>query len=245
MAKKIKDYYDVECAKLIADKIKSVYTDFDTIGFVDYLEKNLSDKEMLERQDIFVKAFERYMPYDYKGNISIFEKILGVELDTTVGMYKSGWRLWPIGRYVEKYGDTDLDTTLKFLYQLTKRFTGEFAIRPILSRYPKQTLETMLSWTKDKNVYIRRLAAEWARISLPRAKKMMTAIEYFDLYSKILDSLKDDDIKFVQKSVWNNLNDLMKVDPEKAYKIISSREKNNPTKNTLWIIKHGLRSLRK
>ena len=65
------------------------------------------------------------------------------------------------------------------------------------------------------------------------------------LYKKILTNLKSDPEKFVQKSVGNNLNDLMKENPAKAMEIISEWQKSNPSKETLWIIKHGLRSQRK
>ncbi|MBU4534967.1 MAG: hypothetical protein KKF16_03890 [Euryarchaeota archaeon] len=48
----------------------------------------------------------------------------------------------------------------------------------------------------------------------------------------------------MQKSVGNNLNDLMKEDPDKAYQIIEEWKKDNPGKETEWIIKHGMRSVK-
>lgn len=39
MAKKFKDYYDVDCAKLIADKILETYPDFDKSEFVRFIKK--------------------------------------------------------------------------------------------------------------------------------------------------------------------------------------------------------------
>jgi 3-methyladenine DNA glycosylase AlkC len=62
------------------------------------------------------------------------------------------------------------------------------------------------------------------------------------MYVRILSNLKNDDSKFVQKSVGNNLNDLCKEYPEKAHYIIDSWLDDDPTKATQWIIKHGLRS---
>jgi 3-methyladenine DNA glycosylase AlkC len=67
----------------------------------------------------------------------------------------------------------------------------------------------------------------------------------FENYKVILTNLKDDKSKFVQKSVGNNINDLYKEFPEKANEIITEWKKSKPTKETLWIIKHGLRSLKK
>jgi 3-methyladenine DNA glycosylase AlkC len=94
-------------------------------------------------------------------------------------------------------------------------------------------------------VHVRRLASEGIRIRLPWAKKSLIALQEFGSYKKILTNLKSDPEKFVQKSVGNNLNDLMKEDPSKAMEIISEWQKQKPTKETLWIIKHGLRSQRK
>lgn len=134
---------------------------------------------------------------------------------------------------------------MEFIYELTKRFTGEFAVRPLIDKYPKEALKIILKWSKDKNVHVRRLASEGVRIRLPWAKKSLVALQEFRTYKKILTNLKSDPEKFVQKSVGNNLNDLMKEDPAKAMEIISGWRKNDPSKETLWIIKHGLRSQRK
>ena len=96
-----------------------------------------------------------------------------------------------------------------------------------------------------KIVHIRRLASEVIRISLPWSKKLYTAVNDFENYKIILSNLKNDTSKFVQKSVGNNLNDLYKEFPEKANEIIKEWNDDNPTKETQWIIKHGLRSEKK
>ncbi len=70
------------------------------------------------------------------------------------------------------------------------------------------------------------------------------ALEEFDSYKAILSNLKNDKERFVQKSVGNNLNDLMKEDPEKAHQIIGEWEKDKPGKETKWIIKHGMRNVK-
>ena len=74
---------------------------------------------------------------------------------------------------------------------------------------------------------------------------MTAAVEQFDLYTKILDNLKNDEDPYVQRSVGNNLNDLYKYDPNKAFILIERWQEENPTKNTLKIIRHGTRTARK
>jgi 3-methyladenine DNA glycosylase AlkC len=195
--------------------------------------------------DIFVDAFELFLPDNYEQNIRIFENILGPELKQETGMFSEGWWLWPIGRYIEKHGIENIKASLKFIKELTKRFTGEYAIRQLLENKPKETIKTMVKWSKDENVHVRRLASEGVRISLPWSKKIYVAIGEFENYKIILTNLKNDRSKFVQKSVGNNLNDLYKEFPEKANEIIKEWNTENPTKETMWIINHGLRSTKK
>jgi hypothetical protein len=117
--------------------------------------------------DIFVTAFESFLSNNYENNIKLFENILGPELQTETGMFTEGWWLWPIGRYVEKHGIENVIISLAFIEELTKRFTGEYAIRPLLAIKTKETMKTILKWSKDQNVHIRRLASESVRIALP------------------------------------------------------------------------------
>ncbi len=242
MAKKLKDYYDLECAKLLAGKIHQYCPEFDQKGFVQTLEKTLPGKEFFARQDVFADAFENYLVNNYVENIKIFTDLLGPELTEAKGMFIHGWWLWPIGRYIERHGVKDFDLSMAFIYELTKRFTGEFAIRPLIAQRPKKALQIMLKWSKDDSVHVRRLASEGVRIRLPWAKKSLVALNEFELYKRILAQLKSAPEKFIQKSVGNNLNDLMKEQPEKAREIIDEWQKDSPTKETLWIIKHGLRN---
>lgn len=246
MAKKFKDYYGVETARLLAEKISTVSNNFNEQAFILNIQKNIKGKEFLERQDVYVDAFEQYLGNNYQKNIRTFQKILGPELQTTEGMFIYGWWLWPVGRYVERHGTKNISLSLNFIYELTKRFTGEFAMRPLLAKYPKESLEYVLLWSKDENVHVRRLASECLRPKLPWATKSTVALENFKIYKKILTNLCEDNEKFVQKSVGNNLNDLMKIDASKAYEIIASWEKKkNISPATKWIINHGLRSLKK
>ncbi len=235
----------MEFARDIAGKLHSVYPTFKKQAFIKHYENNFTDKEFLQRQDVIVDALDKTLTDDYAENIYIFHQILGEELSNTEGMFSEGWWLWPIGRYVEKHGTKNLRVSLDFIKELTKRHTGEFAIRPLLAKYPKKTVSEMLAWSTDENVHVRRLAGEGMRIRLPWAKKIYVCLDEFETYKQILTNLKNDPSKFVQKSVGNNLNDLMKERPEKAQEIITEWQKNNPSKETLWIIRHGLRSERK
>ena len=242
---KFKDYYTGECARLIAEKLCAVDSSFNADVFVSDVERELtSDPSFSARQDIFAAALEDLLPQDYRRALQLLEQILGPPLEQAEGMFTHGWWLWPVGRYVERNALRDADASLLFIRELTRRFTGEFAVRPLLAERPRETLSCMRGWAADPDVHVRRLASEGLRISLPWARKLTVAIEYFEEYREILTQLKSAPEKFVQKSVGNNLNDLMKTDPEKAWLIIHTWEQDSPSPATRWIIKHGTRSLR-
>lgn len=239
---KHKDYYNDQYIQEFSQKLAFVMPDFDQRTFSYNLIGKLDDKELFARFDSIVDAMEQSMGNDYSKNIQAFAKLLGPELEEAKGMFNFGWWLWPIGRYVERYGNENWYLSLSFLKELTKRFTGEFAIRPLLKEHPVEVMDELIIWTKDKNVHVRRLASEGVRIRLPWSQKLLVALDEFERYSVILTNLKDDPEKFVQKSVGNNLNDLYKEAPEKAEMIIAQWEKTGQSKAQEWIIKHGRRN---
>lgn len=239
---KYKDYYDDRYVQDFSEKLASAIPYFDSKVFRDNLIGNLDGKELFARFDAIVDAMQQSMGNDHAKNIKAFFNILGPELEEAKGMFLFGWWLWPVGRYVERYGTEDWELSLSFLKELTKRFTGEYAIRPLLQEHPAEVMEELILWTKDKNVHVRRLASEGVRIRLPWSQKLFAALNEFEKYSLILTNLKDDPEKFVQKSVGNNLNDLYKEAPEKAEQIIAEWKKTGHSKAQEWIIKHGMRN---
>lgn len=239
---KHKDHYNDDYILNFSQKIHSAIPGFDEKAFLHELSGQLNDKELFARLDFIVDAMQKNMPNNYSRNIEAFFGILGPELDRPEGMFNLGWWLWPIGRYVERHGNENWELSLSFLKELTKRFTGEYAIRPLLKEHPKETMDELIVWTKDKNVHVRRLASEGVRIRLPWAQKLYVALNEFERYTAILTNLKDDPEKFVQKSVGNNLNDLYKEAPEKAELIIATWQKCGTSKAQEWIIKHGRRN---
>ena len=239
---KHKDYYNDQYIQEFAEKLTRVMPYFDSKLFSHNLIGKLDDKELFARFDCIVDVMQQSMGSDYSKNMQALFNMLGPELEEAKGMFNFGWWLWPISRYVERYGNENWELSLSFLKELTKRFTGEYAIRPLLKEHPSEVMNELIIWTKDENVHVRRLASEGVRIHLPWSQKLFVALNEFDKYFIILTNLKDDTEKFVQKSVGNNLNDLYKEAPEKADFIISQWKKTGQTKAQEWIIKHGRRN---
>ncbi|TLD87230.1 DNA alkylation repair protein [Helicobacter sp. MIT 05-5294] len=239
---KHKEHYNDTYILDLSQKILAVMPEFEAKTFVDSLLGKLDDKELFARFDCIVDAMQKSMSDDYSKNIEAFFKILGEELSKSEGMFQFGWWLWPIGRYVERCGNENWRLSLAFCKELTKRFTGEYAIRPLLKEHPKEVMDELIQWSLDSNVHVRRLASEGVRIRLPWSQKLFVALDEFEKYTTLLTNLKDDSEKFVQKSVGNNLNDLYKDAPDKADYIIAQWEKSGNSKAQMWIIKHARRN---
>ena len=94
--------------------------------------------------------------------------------------------------------------------EITKRFSAEAALRNFLNQFPKETLATALTWSKDKNYHVRRLASEGTRPNLPWAKKITYESKSM---LPLLDILYADTTRYVTRSVANHLNDISKFDP--------------------------------
>ena len=160
-------------------------------------------------------------------------------------MFVNYYWIMPIAKYVEKYGLDDFNISINAIAEITKRNTGEYAIRPYIEKYEKETLMVMEKWSTDTNKHLRRLASEGGRPRLPWAKKIDTFIINPKPLIPILNNLKDDNSKYVQKSVANCLNDILKDKKTIGMEVIENWNNNDITKQRKWIIKHALRNLLK
>lgn len=246
MAKKVKDYYDVDYLEEFAGRFLKVTGDFDKKVFFESTKNKIEQLEFNQRQELIAEALYKAFDLEYDKVLKVFSKILGKELRGNSGAFTEGWWLWPVGKYVELYGDEYFEESIEFSKELTKRFTSEYCMRPLIKKYPDKSLKILKNWSKDEHERVRRLSSECLRIRLPWAKKLFTALEYFDDYFEILSNLKDDKDKYIQKSVANNLNDLYKEDKDRFYYIINTWKKDdNISKECEWVIKHGSRNLGK
>ena len=239
--KKLKYWFDKDLAKLLAGKIRTEYESFDSIGFIRIISDGTPNLELKDRVEHIADTLRAKLPDDYRAAIQILKKILGPENENETGMFTEGYWLMPVAKYVEKYGLDDFPTSIDLIKEITKRNTGEYCIRPFIEKYPRKTLAIMKKWSTDKNVHVRRLSSEGLRPRLPWAAKMNRFIEDPRPVLDILENLKDDDSKFVQKSVANNLNDILKDNYPIGFRVIKKWARS-AGRNRSWIIKHALRN---
>lgn len=237
-----KNIFNEAAVKKISKEIKQVYKPFNTKDFEKDILKCLNDLELKDRVRLISSTLKIYLTDDYKKNIKILTSILSPEDQPDKAI--SGFVTWPLTQYIEDYGIEDLKTSMNGLYEMTKRFTAEFAIRPFLERYGEEVYSKYLNiWVKDKSHHVRRLVSEGTRPNLPWGTKVswISKNPKFNIY--LLERLKDDSEEYVRRSVANHLNDISRIDKKLMLATVSKWDlKKSETK---WIVRHATRSLLK
>ena len=239
--KKLKYWFDRDLAILLSEKIKRSYPQFDDKGFIEEVAEGTLKLELKDRVEFIADGLRTRLPANYAKASDILLQILGPENEKETGMFTEGYWIMPLAKFVEKFGLDHFSISMNAIKEITKRHTGEYCIRPFIKNFPGKTLKVMEKWSCDRNVHIRRLSSEGLRPRLPWAAKLDLFIDDPTPILKIIENLKDDDSRFVQKSVANNLNDILKDNYGIGIKIIKewSRE---ATPNRKWIIRHALRN---
>lgn len=242
--KQLKLWFDGELALLLADKIKPIAPHFDGKDYATQVDAGVPTLELKDRVELMADLLGELLGGSYSENIAVLHQIMGPENELETGMFTEFYWLMPVAKYVEKYGLDEFEVSMKIIEEITKRNTGEYTIRPYIEAYPERTLDQMLQWAKDENRHVRRLASEGVRPRLPWASKLQIFIDDPQPILPILNQLRDDPSKYVQKSVANCVNDILK-DNFPIGKELLENWAVNPGKQRAWIIKHALRNFRK
>ena len=239
----ITKHFGSNLAELLSKKIKEVHPNFDSPSYIHEIESLCLDKTYTQRVELHAEKLKDYLPKNFEEAIPILLKILGDENPNQTGMFTNFYWILPIGKFVEKYGLEHYDLSIHAISEITKRNTGEYAIRPFIRKYPKKTLKIMKKWAKSKNFHLRRLASEGLRPKLPWATKLDIFIENPKPVFEILELLKEDPIKFIQKSVANHLTDYLKVNKAPTAQLLKQWELSD-NKHTQWIVKSATRKIK-
>src|SRR5690606_8737564 len=203
----LKNFFGLELAKLLGKKIKAVYPAFDYNSFIRKIKKDIEPLELNARAELIADGLREYLPPAYSDAIDILISILGPPLETEQGMFTKGYMYYPLGMFVKKYGQNDSQTSLTAVYEITQRNTAEFAVRPLIEKYPGEVLKVFHKWAKDKSFHVRRLTSEGLRPRLPWAGRLTVFGDDPERVIEILELLRKDESDFVRKSVANHLND--------------------------------------
>ncbi|MCK5334762.1 MAG: DNA alkylation repair protein, partial [Gammaproteobacteria bacterium] len=226
-------YLNIDFFQQLSTDLKTVYPTLNKNKFYQQCIKPLDSLELKQRITHTTQTVASHLPQNYKKSINVlydFSEIIDEKL---------GYLFMP--EFVATFGKHDFKTSIKALRDFSEHSSSEFAVRDFINLDLEHTLKHMLEWSENDNEHIRRLASEGCRPRLPWASKLPQIIEQPALSWPILNKLKNDPAKYVQKSIANHLNDISKDNPEWMIKKISRWNQKNH--NTAWIIRHGCRSL--
>jgi 3-methyladenine DNA glycosylase AlkC len=242
MAGKLKDFFDAEIVRSIARDLHRAYPSLGERRFVDDGIDGLDRLELTARAWHIADVMHEHLPSPFGEAAKVLIASLGPELASTETFGFSPLRYMPHVFFVQRYGLADFEPAMRAQYELTKRFSAESSIRAFLVDHPERTYARLVDWAEDPNPHVRRLVSEGTRPRLPWAPRLRAFQENPAPVLDLLERLKDDPVRYVQRSVANNLNDIGKDHPDLVVETCRRWAERAPA-GRRWIIEHATRSL--
>ena len=157
------------------------------------------------------------------------------------------WACFMIG----KRSELSLQESLKRIQPLAAdgnmsvREAAWLAIRPRIITQLGESLRLLMGFSLHRDENIRRFASEITRPRGVWCNHIPALKDNPELGLPLLEPLRCDDSMYVRNSVGNWLNDASKTKPGWVQDLCKRWEKESPTKETAYIIRRGLRTLRK
>jgi 3-methyladenine DNA glycosylase AlkC len=239
MAELMKNLYNEEYIKLLSKNIQESYKDFEYVKFTKTVfNSSWNDLELKQRIRHISISLNSYLPEQYTKAIEILKETFSKMNNTKMGLENMIFQ-----DFVEVFGLNDWDESLDALEHFTINCSSEFAIRQFILQDEEKAMQKMLLWAHSPNEQIRRLSSEGCRPRLPWAVALSRFKKDPSKVLEILEILKDDTSKYVQKSVANNINDISKDNEKIVLDLVKSWI--GFSKERDWILKHGSRTLLK
>ncbi len=237
-----KNLLGLPAASRISKAVKRAHPSFHDTAFLKNLKAELEPLELKQRMMLLTERLERCLPEDPRESFRILEDSLKMSETDAIGL--SGFPVWPLTHFVAQNGQRHFELSMRALSAMTKVFSAEFAIRPFLINDEIRSLRQLQKWTEHENEHLRRLASEGSRPLLPWGIKLTEFVKSPEKTWPILAALRDDESKYVQKSVANHLNDHSKNHGDWLIKRLGTWRKDSTLRPTgEWIIRHATRTL--
>jgi len=244
----LKHLLGAEAVDCLAQNILLVYPMFNEDTFRRTASNGLEPLGILDRGQHLARALRQSLPEKFSTAVEILLASLTPPLTQTDNLGLAVFFYLPHVCFIAEYGlepeenggQDSFEISMKAQYELTKRFSAEFSIRPFLIRQQERTLTRLLEWVSDPDPHVRRLCSEGTRPRLPWATRIPAFISNPEPVLPILDALKNDQSLYVRRSVANHLGDIAKDHPDLAFEICERWliESSNEVK---WLIRHALR----
>lgn len=202
----------------------------------------------MERGQHLARALRQCLPDKYAAAIEILLESLTPPLTQTDDLGLAVFFYLPHVCFVAEYGidpkqnggHDPFEISMLAQYELTRRFSSEFSLRPFLIQQQERTLSRLLEWTTDPDPHVRRLCSEGTRPRLPWAIRIPAFIENPNFVLPILEALRNDQCLYVRRSVANHLGDIAKDHPDTAFSTCE-RWLVAASPGVKWLIRHALR----
>ncbi len=239
--KAFKDYFDREAARALAAQVAAAWPRFDEQGFVRRATRGLGKLEFAGRVQQLSDALAATLPESVPEALGVLVASLPEPLPDCEAV-TDGYLQWPVGQFIADHGLLHLDASFDAMVELTQRFSAEFAIRPFVAERPDETFAWLETLTGHPSPHVRRLCSEGTRTRLPWGRRLRALAADPTPVWPILEALKDDPERYVQRSVANHLNDVAKDHPALVVKRCRAWSKG-AGEGRQWIVRHALRSL--
>lgn len=238
----LKDLLDDAAVRALARDLRRAHAPLDERSFVAAGLHGLEARSLSERAIHLAEVMHRHLPADFPAAAQIVEASLGPVLPGSEVFGMAVLRYLPHVHFVARHGLDHFEPSMQLQLAVTRRFSAEFSIRAFILRHPARTYERLTTWTADPDVHVRRLVSEGTRPRLPWAERLRDYQRDPTPVLALLERLKDDPERYVQRSVANNLNDIAKDHPQRALDTCA-RWSRGASESRAWIVRHALRSL--
>lgn len=237
-----------EAVDCLAHNIRAVHWSFPGDAFRASALDGLEPLGLIERGQHLSRALRKHLPADYSAAVEVMLASLTPPMARTDDLGLAVFFYLPHVCFVAEYGhdpagnggQDPFEVSMRAQYELTRRFSAEFSIRPFIVQQQARTLAQLLEWTGDPDPHVRRLCSEGTRPRLPWASRIPAFIDDPSPVLPILEALKDDDELYVRRSVANHLGDIAKDHPGLAFDLCARWLAGASTERK-WLIRHALR----
>ncbi len=244
----IKFLLDSETIDCLAHNIALVHAPFDGQTFKQLALTNIAPLGIMDRSAHIAAALKATLPAKFSEAADILLQTLTPPNVHTDRLGLSVFFYLPHTRFIADYGrdahhnagEDSFAVAMRAQYELTRRFTAEFSIRPFLTHDFARTLNQLKQWLNDPDPHVRRLCSEGSRPRLPWGARIPQLIADPSPVLPILDALKNDPSLYVRRSVANHLGDIAKDHPALAFDVCE-RWLTDADKDLKWVIRHAVR----
>ncbi len=241
MAEPLKEMFNPNVVRTLGTMLHGAWSRFDAAAFQRDALRGLTNLELLPRARHIAAAIATHLPRDPARALDIIIAALPTPPAVEEHHDVTSFLYMPLTIYVSDHGLGEFDKAMHANYELTKRFTAEFSIRPFLVHHEERTLALLHAWTDDADHHVRRLVSEGTRPRLPWAPRLPQYQRNPQPVLALLEKLKDDPSLYVRRSVANNLNDIGK-DNLDVLVSTASRWLKGASEHRQWVVRHALRS---